>query len=64
MMKTSWQVATSAEAFATACRGDTILHIKHIWSKRAQASGTTDEIPENWKFAEERFEELAIIRDN
>lgn len=44
---------------AAAGRGDTILHEKHTWSPRAQAAGTTDEIPESWKFTEERLEEIA-----
>ena len=44
---------------AAAGRGDTILYEKHVWSKRAQAAGTTDVIPENWKFTEERLDAIA-----
>ncbi len=44
---------------AAAGRGDTILYEKHVWSPRGYAAGTTDAIPEWWKFTEERLEELA-----
>ncbi|MCX5644738.1 MAG: hypothetical protein NTZ17_08630 [Phycisphaerae bacterium] len=43
---------------AVAGRGDTILCEKHIWSKRAHASGTTDVIPDFWRFTEKRLEEI------
>jgi hypothetical protein len=46
---------------AAAGRGDTILHEKHVWTGRAQAAGSTDVIPEHWKFTEERLSELAIV---
>lgn len=35
-------------------RGDTILYEDHTWGPRASASGTTDRIPEKWKFTAER----------
>ena len=44
---------------AAAGRGDTILYERHIWSERAQATGTTDTIPEQWQFTEARLNELA-----
>ena len=44
---------------AAAGRGDTILYEKHTWSERAHAAGTTDAIPERWKFTVERLEEVA-----
>jgi hypothetical protein len=40
-------------------RGDTILYERHVWSDRAQAAGTTDEIPESWRFTEARLEQVA-----
>ena len=44
---------------AAAGRGDTILYEKHVWSSRGYAAGTTDVIPESWKFTEKRLEEIA-----
>jgi len=44
---------------AAAGRGDTILYEKHVWSGRAHAAGTTDAIPERWKFTADRLEEVA-----
>jgi Holliday junction resolvase-like predicted endonuclease len=44
---------------AAAGRGDTILHEKHIWSPRAYAAGTTDIIPDSWRFTENRLEDIA-----
>ncbi len=44
---------------AAAGRGDTILWEKHVWSSKAYAAGTTDVIPESWKFAKERLEKIA-----
>jgi len=43
---------------AAAGRGDTILYEKHGWSARAHAAGTTDVIPERWKFTAARLEEI------
>lgn len=42
-------------------RGDTILYEQHIWTPRAQASGTVDLIPENWKFTATRIDELKSL---
>jgi len=39
-------------------RGDTILHEKKEWTKRAHGGGTIDEIPPSWKFSSIRIEEL------
>jgi hypothetical protein len=44
---------------AAAGRGDTILYERHIWSQRAQAAGTTDVIPEKWRFTEAQVKEIA-----
>jgi len=44
---------------AAADRGDTILCEEHRWSSRAQAAGTTDRIPQSWRFTEDRLEEIA-----
>ena len=40
-------------------RGDTILYERHEWTSRAQAAGTTDEMPAKWRFTEERLVEIA-----
>jgi Holliday junction resolvase-like predicted endonuclease len=40
-------------------RGDTILYENHIWSSRGYGAGTTDTIPDSWKFTEQRLEEIA-----
>ena len=39
-------------------RGDTILYVRHVWGPGAHAAGTIDEIPESWRFTEERAAEL------
>ena len=44
---------------AAAGRGDTILWEKHVWSPKAQATGTIDAIPESWRFTEKRLKEIA-----
>lgn len=38
-------------------RGDTVLYERHEWSKKAYGAGTIDEIPEDWKFSEQRIED-------
>ena len=40
-------------------RGDTILYEKHVWTRKAKASGTIDTIPHHRIFTEERLEEMA-----
>ena len=40
-------------------RGDTILYEKHLWTARAKAFGTTDAIPDSWRFTDARLEEVA-----
>jgi len=40
-------------------RGDTILHESHTYKmKKAAGYGTTDKIPDEWKFSKERMEKL------
>lgn len=46
---------------SAAGRGDTILYEKHTWGSRSAASGTTDSIPESWKFTSERVEEMFTL---
>jgi len=51
------EVAKRLKATANG-RGDTILHEKHTWTKRAHGAGTVEEVPASWKFSPERVEEL------
>lgn len=44
---------------AAAGRGDTILNENHTWTQKAQAAGTTDRIPDTWRFSYARAENLA-----
>ena len=44
---------------AAAGRGDTILNENHTWTNRAHAAGTTDRIPDEWRFSNELAEMLA-----
>ncbi|VVB96490.1 Uncharacterised protein [uncultured archaeon] len=39
-------------------RGDSILYEHHEWGHKAAGAGTTDKIPDHWKFSKERSEEL------
>jgi hypothetical protein len=39
-------------------RGDTILYEEHNWGARAHAAGTSERIPENWRFSLQRVEQL------
>ncbi len=39
-------------------RGETVLRENHTWGSRAVASGTTDQIPDDWKFSPERLKFL------
>lgn len=39
-------------------RGDTILYEHHEWGPMASAYGTTDKLPEEWLFTEERAKEM------
>jgi hypothetical protein len=48
---------------AASGRGDTILWEKHVWSQRGYAAGTTDIIPQSWKFTEMRLEEIANMTE-
>ncbi len=58
-------LATPAEiaAHMKACakgRGETMLMEEQVWTKRAQAAGTIDRIPADWKFSPERVEQLLL----
>jgi hypothetical protein len=44
---------------AAAGRGPGILAEKQVWTSKAHAAGTTDEIPMSWKFTEKRLQEIA-----
>lgn len=57
-LATPAEIATWLKA-AAAGRGDTILHERHVWSDRARAAGTIDEIPNLWRFTEARLEQIA-----
>lgn len=59
-LATPSEIAAWLKAVASG-RGDTILYEKHVWSARAQASGTTDAIPAGWLFTAERTKELAAL---
>jgi hypothetical protein len=39
-------------------RGDSILYEHWKWTARAHAAGTTETLPPNWSFSEERIQEL------
>lgn len=39
-------------------RGDTILFENHTWGPRAHAAGSTEAIPDSWRFSPDRIEEL------
>jgi hypothetical protein len=39
-------------------RGDSVLHERQEWTKRAHGAGTVDEIPSSWRFSEERISQL------
>ncbi len=39
-------------------RGETILFENHTWTAKAAGKGTTDKIPDDWKFSVERIESL------
>lgn len=39
-------------------RGETVLRECHVWGPRAVGRGTTDAVPEEWKFSKERLAEL------
>jgi hypothetical protein len=44
---------------AAAGRGTGILAEKQVWTRRAHAAGTTDEIPRSWEFTEKRLQEIS-----
>ena len=39
-------------------RGDTVLRENHTWGPSSRARGTTDKLPEEWRFTEERAREM------
>ncbi|MBM3724717.1 MAG: hypothetical protein FJW40_04750 [Acidobacteria bacterium] len=39
-------------------RGDTILYEHHTWGPRAAGAGTTERIPDEWRFSAERIDHL------
>ena len=39
-------------------RGETILYENHTWGPTAVGYGTTDRIPEEWKFSADRLEDM------
>ncbi|TBL69837.1 hypothetical protein EYB31_34940 [Paenibacillus thalictri] len=41
-------------------RGETILYEYKEWTDRAFGAGTTDKIPDNWKFTENRIKEMYL----
>lgn len=41
-------------------RGDTILWENHTWRSKSAGAGTTDKIPDDWKFTKQRAEDLFI----
>ena len=43
-------------------RGDTILYEHHVWTAKAHGAGTTESIPDKWKFTRERVFELLQVR--
>jgi hypothetical protein len=42
-------------------RGDTILYEAHTWGARAVGAGTTERMPESWRFSQARVEELLSV---
>jgi len=42
-------------------RGDTILYEEKRWTTRAYASGSTDRIPDGWRFSRERIDQLLSL---
>jgi len=42
-------------------RGETILYENHIWGPQAFASGTTDKIPDEWKFSANRVKKMFAL---
>lgn len=56
-LATPAEIATHMKGTA-AGRGDTILEERKCWTPRAQAGGTTDEIPPEWLFSPETIERL------
>jgi hypothetical protein len=57
-LATPEQIAVRLKATANN-RGDTILYEKHVWTKRAHGWGTTEVLPEEWRFTEERLDWIA-----
>jgi Holliday junction resolvase-like predicted endonuclease len=47
---------------AAAGRGDTILHEKHAWGPRARGAGTIEQIPDAWRFSEQKLSALGAAQ--
>lgn len=56
-LATPYEVAERLRSTAKG-RGDTILYERHTWGPRAFASGTTEQIPDRWRFSAKRVEAL------
>lgn len=39
-------------------RGETVLREYHVWGPHASGKGTTDKIPDSWKFSKQRAEHM------
>ena len=51
------EVASQLKA-AVKGRGETILYEDHLWGPRAAGYGTSERLPDDWRFSLERVEEL------
>lgn len=51
------EVAAQLKAAANG-RGDTILYEEHHWGPRAHGAGTIERIPSEWRFSEERVNQV------
>jgi Holliday junction resolvase-like predicted endonuclease len=47
---------------AAAGRGDTILYEKHTWGPRARGAGTVEQVPDAWRFSEQRLRVMVGIQ--
>lgn len=56
-LATPGEVATRLKATAKG-RGDTILYEKHTWGARAVGAGSSEQVPDVWKFSAARVEQL------
>jgi hypothetical protein len=61
-LATPLEVADRLRATAKG-RGDTILYEMHAWGPKAFAAGTTEQIPEEWRFSRMRVDALLAEAD-